>query len=156
MSHHLFRGRRLRSVVWQFTPSNSHYSVFLHSTNMLVPLLFSLKYLAVNVFFYPTCPPYVFTCFPVQKSLSSYATKNLHFRCFQQFLVFAVPDLVSAVYVMMGLIAVLYILDLASVPMFLLRHIVAFRQPAIFVAPLFVSLLLLQHRHSLIALFLGI
>ena len=49
-------------------------------------------------------------------------------------LVFAVYGLVSAVYVMMGLIAVLYILDFASMPMFLLRHIVAFRQAAIFIA----------------------
>ena len=44
-------------------------------------------------------------------------------------LVFAVSGLVFAMYVMMGLIAVLYILDLALMPMFLLRHILAFTQP---------------------------
>ena len=58
-------------------------------------------------------------------------------------LVFAVSGLVSAVYVIIGPIAVLYILDLASMPMFLLRHIVAFRQLTIFV---FKSHLLLDDR----------
>lgn len=35
---------------------------------------------------------------------------------------------------MIGLIAVLHILDLAWIPMFLLRHIVLFKQPATFAA----------------------
>ena len=61
-----------------------------------------------------------------QRTFISVVSSNL--------LVFAVSGLVSVVYVMMDLIAVLYILDLASMPMFLLRHVVAFRQPAIFVA----------------------